>query len=73
MNRARSGTQLAWRKSSYSCDSANCVEVALSSDLVGVRDSKDADGPALAYQVGSWRSFMVAVRTGEFDLPGSRR
>ena len=66
MNRARSGTR-QWRKSSYSSDSANCVEVLLSETQVGVRDSKDQTGPALSYSAASWTDFVAAVRSGEFS------
>jgi uncharacterized protein DUF397 len=65
MNRAR----MRWRKSSYSSDSGNCVEVALTSQRVGVRDSKNPGGPELYYAERSWRDFLVAIRAGEFDLP----
>lgn len=57
-----------WRKSSYSGGTGNCVEIA--DDLpgvVGVRDSKDPDGPALVFTPGAWRSFIAEVRSGEFD------
>jgi Domain of unknown function (DUF397) len=48
-----------WRKSSYSGDSGNgsCVEVAFGVDAVGVRDSKNADGPRLAFAPECWRAF----------------
>ncbi|HEX6472261.1 MAG TPA: DUF397 domain-containing protein [Streptosporangiaceae bacterium] len=37
-----------WRKSSHSHSEGECVEVAVfSSGVVGVRDSKDPDGPPL--------------------------
>jgi hypothetical protein len=39
---------VAWRKSSHSHSSGECVEVAVfPSGFVGVRDSKDPDGPRL--------------------------
>ncbi|TYK50681.1 DUF397 domain-containing protein [Actinomadura decatromicini] len=39
---------LAWRKSSYSSSQGdNCVELADLGTAVGVRDSKDPDGPHL--------------------------
>jgi len=66
MNRA----PMRWYKSSYSTDSGNCVEVALTAEGTRVRDSKDPDGPQLAYAAGAWRGFLEAVRAGEFDLPG---
>ena len=40
----------AWRKSSYSgANGGNCVEVADGPGSVLVRDSKDPDGPRLAF------------------------
>lgn len=73
MNHPRSGTHLQWRKSSYSSETANCVEVALSSALVGVRDSKNPEGATLVYSAGSWGDFVSAVRGGEFDRPTAKR
>lgn len=36
-----------WKKSSYSGNSGNCVEVADLGTAVAVRDSKDPEGPVL--------------------------
>ncbi|HEX3592820.1 MAG TPA: DUF397 domain-containing protein [Pseudonocardiaceae bacterium] len=48
-----------WRKSSYSGNpNGDCVEVALAADRVGVRDSKNADGPRLAFPSATWRDFL---------------
>jgi hypothetical protein len=47
-----------WRKSSYSSDQANCVEVAVTEELVGVRDSKDPEGGALELRTDHWRRFL---------------
>ncbi|MFJ8705676.1 DUF397 domain-containing protein [Streptomyces anulatus] len=59
----------AWRKSSYSnSDGGQCVEVSDSfSDVIPVRDSKNPSGPALAFAVGGWSSFVSAVRDGELN------
>ncbi|MGW2375117.1 MULTISPECIES: DUF397 domain-containing protein [Kitasatospora] len=59
---------LTWRKSSYSGgNGGNCIEVAPGfPGLVPVRDSKDPEGPALAFPVDAWSSFVAAVRSGEF-------
>ncbi|MFD7446766.1 DUF397 domain-containing protein [Streptomyces sp. NPDC059909] len=55
-----STTQLVWFKSSYSGgDGDSCVEVALSSTTVHVRDSKDAQGPQLALSPAAWTGFVA--------------
>lgn len=60
---------LVWRKSSYSDDQGyNCVEVAVLDDQIVVRDSKDPDGPTLAFTPGEWRAFIDGVKDSEFDL-----
>jgi len=51
---------LKWIKSSYSA-SGNCVKVA-ASDRVLVRDSKNSDGPKLAFSPASWRRFADQVK-----------
>jgi hypothetical protein len=33
-----------------------------------VRDSKDPDGPSLAFSADSWRSFVAGLHAGDFDL-----
>ncbi|QNE76964.1 DUF397 domain-containing protein [Streptomyces finlayi] len=51
---------LGWFKSSYS-DSSNgseCVEVASTPHTVHVRDSKDVQGPRLAFGPGAWAGFV---------------
>lgn len=51
-----------WRKSSYSTSNANCVEVAATGPVVGVRDSKNAPGPALAFANRPWAAFLTTLR-----------
>jgi hypothetical protein len=60
-----------WRKSSYSGDTGtdSCVEVALGVEVVGVRDSKNADGPRLAFGPDSWREFARQTRSGATNPP----
>ncbi len=48
-----------WRKSSYSSQSGNCVEVARNlPGLVAVRDSKEPDGARLVVSAEAWRVFI---------------
>jgi hypothetical protein len=58
---------MKWRKSSYSSDDGNCVEVADLSDGRAVRDSKNPDGAALMFAATEWAAFIAGVRAGEFD------
>jgi hypothetical protein len=63
-------TSARWRKSSYSgTTGGNCVEVAQNlPGAVAVRDSKDPDGPKLAFGPDEWLAFTAGVKAGEFDL-----
>jgi len=51
-----------WRTSSHSGGNGACVEVAAARALVAVRDSKDPDGPRLAFTAGAWRAFAGRTR-----------
>ena len=63
-------TSARWRKSSYSgTTGGNCVEVAQNlPGAVAMRDSKDPDGPKLAFGPDEWLAFTAGVKAGEFDL-----
>ena len=55
----------AWRKSSYSNASANCVEVAVADASVRVRDSKQhGRGPVLEFSPAEWAAFLRLAKTG---------
>ncbi|MFJ8476988.1 DUF397 domain-containing protein [Kitasatospora sp. NPDC094011] len=56
-----------WRKSSYSAQAGQCVEVATNvPTAVPVRDSKDPEGPALVFPAFAFAAFVAAVKAGEF-------
>jgi hypothetical protein len=52
-----------WRKSSYSSQSGNCVEVAANMPgIIAVRDSKNPDGPVLIVSKDEWVRFITHLR-----------
>lgn len=53
-----------WRKSSYSGGNGDCVEVAELDRVVGIRDSKDREGPALVFDADQWTAFVNSVTSG---------
>lgn len=54
----------AWRKSHYSNGQAECVEVARNlPGIVAIRDSKNPDGPKLAFKGEQWRAFTIGMKT----------
>lgn len=56
--------QLTWRRSTRSGggNNDNCVEVATTSHLVLIRDSKDPAGPTLAVTATDWRAFVAGLQ-----------
>jgi predicted secreted Zn-dependent protease len=57
---------LAWRKARASAE-GNCVEVATDNGRILIRDSKDPDGPRLAFSRAEWSAFLAGVKSHEFD------
>lgn len=55
-----------WVKSSFSADSANCVEVAKLENMVLVRDSKNRAGRPLGFTHAEWSAFIKGAQAGEF-------
>ncbi|MGH3873447.1 MAG: DUF397 domain-containing protein [Pseudonocardiaceae bacterium] len=58
-----------WHKSSRSGGNGDCVEVAFTGALVGVRDSKDPAGSVLAVGPAEWSALLSGIHHGE---PGPR-
>jgi hypothetical protein len=57
-----------WRKSSFSGNGGDCVEVGqLRDGVIVVRDTKDCSRTANRYTSGAWRAFVADVRSGESD------
>jgi hypothetical protein len=53
---------LTWRKSSRSVGQGACVELAVRVDRTLVRDSKNPNGPVLAFPQGSVAMFLGALK-----------
>jgi hypothetical protein len=51
-----------WRKSSYSADQGNCIEIATQNACVLVRDSNDHNGPVLEVASAQWENFLACIR-----------
>ncbi|MDG4793041.1 MULTISPECIES: DUF397 domain-containing protein [Micromonospora] len=60
-------SRAVWRKSTRTQQSGQCVEVARVGEVIGVRDSKDPDGPVLAFTTGEFAAFLDGAAKGEFD------
>lgn len=50
-----------WRKSSYSDNGGNCVEVATSGSVL-VRDTANRDGGTLTFSASAWERFTASLR-----------
>ncbi len=56
-------TGIVWRKSSYSGSNGGaCVEVGTTGPAVAVRDSKNPDGPQLAFTAVTWKVFSNQLK-----------
>lgn len=59
---------VSWRKSSASNSQGACVELAsLDSGEYAVRNSRNADGPALIYSRAEIAALIEGIKMGEFD------
>ncbi|WLQ42835.1 DUF397 domain-containing protein [Streptomyces laculatispora] len=52
----------AWRKSSYSGQGGDCIEVAGLTTRTAVRDSKNPTGPALVLSDRAWAAFVAEAK-----------
>jgi hypothetical protein len=52
----------AWRKSSYSNPSGNCLEAADLAGGVALRDSRSPHGPTLVFSSAMWGAFVRSVK-----------
>jgi hypothetical protein len=50
--------ELTWRKSTYSAEAANCVEIATAPTSIHIRDSKSPSGPRLTFPPAAWADFL---------------
>lgn len=61
--------KLVWKKSARSGAAGHCVELAVDGDTTYIRDSKDPNGPKLAFNPAEMAAFIGGVKDGEFDQP----
>ncbi|MFE6866402.1 DUF397 domain-containing protein [Kitasatospora sp. NPDC057692] len=61
-----SALPVIWTKANASNPNENCVEFGQLSDSVLVRDSKNPDGPALAFTGDAWLAFVAGINAGDF-------
>jgi hypothetical protein len=59
---------LIWRKAKASQGSQGCVEAATLDRWHLVRDSKDPDGPVLAFTGSEWAAFIARAKDDAFDM-----
>lgn len=60
-------TTFTWKKSTYSGDESDCVELACDEDARSVRDSKHPAGGALVFSGATVDAFLGSVKSGRFD------
>jgi hypothetical protein len=60
---------LQWRKATYSSgNGGNCIEVATTDRTVAVRDSRNPDGPRLAFDTRAWQTFAAKLKAGRSSI-----
>lgn len=56
-----------WRKSSYSTNTSDCVELAQADTEILLRDSKNPDQGHFTFTRSEIAAFIAGVKAGEFD------
>ncbi|MFD7237058.1 DUF397 domain-containing protein [Streptomyces syringium] len=57
-----------FRKSSFSSEAVECVEIATNiPDIVAIRDSKAPEGPVIQLSPAPWDTFRDALVAGAFN------
>ncbi|MUN38505.1 DUF397 domain-containing protein [Actinomadura litoris] len=60
---------IQWRKSSYTGqEGGNCVELASLDSSVGIRDSKDPQGPHISVGREALTVLLGQIKAGDLDL-----
>lgn len=63
--------KMRWIKASASTGNGACVEtVSVRQDEILVRNSRDPEGPILAFTKAEWVAFIAGAKAGEFDAIG---
>ena len=61
-------TAATWRKSTFTANSGQCIEIAeLPGGAIALRDSKSPHREPLRFTSGEWAAFLNGVHAGEFD------
>jgi hypothetical protein len=61
------GSVATWRKSRHSMTNGNCVEIAVGSDSIFVRDSVSRIEATVCYSSRAWRAFLADAKAGKYD------
>lgn len=64
-------SELHWKKSTYSPDASNCVEIARTPSVIHIRDSKTPTAPHLTFPPSPWTDFLFYAR--DADDPSAAR
>lgn len=56
-----------WRKSTYSAQQTDCVEIGRTVAGAAVRDTKDRTGAMLTFDDHHWHIFVDSVKAGTHD------